>query len=103
MNQTEAFELTQKLMLGLQYARSVSKEELTKFVVNKELNEDLIDSVLEDLTPWLHGRKGNAFLSAVERVVESGKVNGMDFYNFMTIIHTLEPTIGAMVSILSGV
>jgi len=100
MNQKQAMDYVNKLLFGLQRARSASRESLES-MGGRQLSDEIINNVLEDLTPWLHGPKGNGLLNALSQVCDRGRVSGMEFYNFMTIIHHLDPTVGAMAGALS--
>jgi hypothetical protein len=99
MNQKEAMEYMNKLFLGLQRARSVTHENMD--IMGGDISQELTERVLEDLTPWLHGEKGQALLNGVEKVCDRGSVTGGEFYNFMYIIYRLDPTIQAMAGTLS--
>ena len=102
MKQAEAMKLVNTLIIGLQRARSVSKESLEDLVIDgKVISKQVVINVLEGLTPWLHGPKGDGFLCALMVVSNRGTVTGMDMYNFMTIIHLLNPTVAAMAGILT--
>lgn len=102
MNQTQAMEYINKLVIGFQRARSVSRENLTKgATLSEKISDRLVESILEDLNPWLFGAKGEAFFKALLKTQEQGKVNGIDFFNFMTIIHRLDPTLQTLIGILT--
>ena len=97
IGQQEAMELVRKLLFGLQRARSASKEALQGY----ESDDKIVSSVLETIDPWLYGKNGEALLKAVSMVIDRGSITGMEFYNFMTIIHRLDSTIGMCVGILT--
>ena len=60
MKQAEAMKLVNTLIIGLQRARSVSKESLEDLVIDgKVISKQVVINVLEGLTPWLHGPKGD--------------------------------------------
>jgi len=100
MNQEKAIEIVNKLLLGLQRARSTSREG-TEALARSGTRPEIIDGVLEDLTPWLHGPKAEALLNSLAQVYDRDRVTGGELYNFMTIIHVLNPTIAAMAGILT--
>lgn len=100
MNQEKALEIVNKLLFGIQRARTASCEG-TENLAPEGTRPEVIDGVLEDLTPWLHGPKAEALLTALVRVSDRGHVTGGELFNFMTIIHVLNPTIAAMAGILS--
>jgi hypothetical protein len=99
MKQQEANKLMSTLLIGLQRARSVDMENLS-YNDGRKVSDELTEAIAADLTPWLHGTKGNAFLSGVIKV-QDRNVTGMEFYNFMYIIHRLEPTMQAMIGALT--
>jgi|WetSurMetagenome_2_1015567.scaffolds.fasta_scaffold687139_1 hypothetical protein len=99
MKHSKAMEYVNKLIFGLQRARTASRESLENMGEPK-LSQDIIDGVLEDLTPWLHGEKGDALLNGLIKVSDRGRVTGMEFFNFMYIIHHLDPTLQAMAGTL---
>ena len=106
MKQTQAMDYVRKLLTGVQRARSVSTEGIENIVLGMggELSEEqqgVITDLLEDLTPWLYGAKGNALLNGLALVDNRGSVTGMEFFNFMTIIHRIEPFIAATAGILT--
>ena len=97
MKQSEAMEFVRKLLFGVQRSRSAARESLS----GSDVSDKLIENVLVDLNPWLYGPKGEGFIKALAQVDARGSVTGMEFYNFMTIIHRLDPTIAATAGILS--
>lgn len=99
MKQSEAMDYVRKLIFGLQRARSVEREALGE---SGEFSAEVVERVLADLTPWMNGEKGKSFLEILVKVEERGTVAGMDLYNFMTVIHLLEPTASAVAGMLSG-
>ena len=106
MNNAEAIEILRKVMNGIQHARSVGRESMGKnpaTISGKAISPEIVDAALEDITPWLYGEKGDAFLKGVIDVVERKKVTGMEFYNFMYVLQHLEPTMGQMVSALADI
>lgn len=103
MNQNEAMKLVKHLIIGLQRARSVNKEQLENMEdeMGNKFPSNITEVVLEDLTPWLHGPKADRLILSLQQIQERGKITGMELYNFMVIIHLLNPTIGAMVGTLT--
>jgi hypothetical protein len=97
MNQEQAMELVNNLLFALQKMRSITIEELT----NYGFEEKTVKSVVSDLVPWMHGEKGDAFLSGLALVQDRGSITGMELYNFMTILHLLDRNLLMMVSALS--
>ena len=106
MKQAQAMDYVRKLLTGVQRARSVSTEGIENIVLGmggelSETQQRVIIDLLEDLTPWLYGAKGNALLNGLALVEGRGSVTGMEFYNFMTIIHHIEPFIATTAGILT--
>ncbi len=102
MNEKYAMEIVNNLLIGLQRARSVTRENQEIEDVNGDkLSPEMVNWVLEDLLPWMHGEKGEALLNAVVKVSERGSVTGGELYNFMTIIHLLSPAVNACVGALT--
>lgn len=95
MNQKAAMDIVNKLLFGIQRARTASLEG-TEAVARPGTSPEIINDVLEDLTPWLHGPKAEALIKALTIVSDRGSVTGGELYNFMTIIHVLNPVIAAM-------
>lgn len=77
------------MLFALQRARSITKEEL----VNAGWPEKTVQSVLENLMPWIHGNKCPvpALVSMLDRVDDGGRIDGMDFYNLVTVATLLQP------------
>ena len=97
MNQEKAMEIVNKLIFGLQRARTASREGVENVASAKGINNpEIVNGVLEDSNPWLHGPKAEALLQGLVMVSERGRVTGMELYNFMTIIHRLDPVAAAM-------
>ena len=101
MNQEKAIEIVNKLIFGIQRARTASREGV-ETMAKEKTKPELIDGVLEDLMPWLYGPKAEAFLSGLVKVSDRGTVTGQELYNFMTVIHVLNPVIAAMAEILAN-
>ena len=100
MNQTQALEIVNKLIFGIQRARTASREETE--AIAPDIRPEIIDGVLEDLTPWLHGPKAEALLNGLVKVSDRGTVTGQELYNFMTVIHILNPVIAMMAGTLAN-
>jgi len=101
MNQEKGMEIVNKLIEGLQHARSISREGVESIANEKSIEPEIVDGVLEDLTPWLHGPKAEALLSRLIKVSERGSVTGMELFNFMTVIHVPSPVVAAMAGALT--
>lgn len=97
MNQTEAMDIVNKSLYGLQRVRSMSIEELTRM----GWEEKTVKAVIADLVPWMQGEKGDAFLKALALVSSRGSVTGQELYNFMIILHMLDRPLLMMVSAAS--
>ena len=98
MKQTEAMKYVRSLLFGMQRSRSALRETLSGM---GDYPDSLVESTLEDLNPWLYGKRGEGLLKALVQVDERGSVTGMEFYNFMTIIHLLDPLSAASAGILT--
>lgn len=97
MNQTEALEIVDKLVFGLQRVRSMTIEELTRL----GFKENVVKAVIEDLMPFTQGSKSDALLNALTMVQNRKSITGQEFYNFMTILHTLDRALLVMVAIIT--
>lgn len=97
MNQEKALDLVNKLLFGLQRARSASVEELTRL----GYEEKTVKAVIGNCMPWLEGEKGEAFLKSLAFVSDRSNVTGMELYNFMTVIHRLDRNLLMIVSGMS--
>jgi hypothetical protein len=101
MDQEKGMEIVNRLIVGLQRARSASREGVDAIAKGKSIGPEIVDGVLEDLTPWLHGSKAESLLNGLMKVQERGSVSGMELFNFMTIIHVIDPKIASMAGILA--
>jgi len=99
MNQTEAMKMVRLLLLGMQRARSTSSEWMERNF--PDVSPEMIQAVKGDLLPWLEDENGKALVEALAKVDARGSVTGMEFYNFMVVIHILNPAVAAMAGILS--
>jgi hypothetical protein len=99
MTQEQAMEIVNRLIFGLQRARTASREG-TEALAGK-VRPKIVDGVLEDLIPWLHGQKAEALLNGLTKVSDRGSITGQELYNFMYIIHNLNPIIAAMAGTLA--
>ena len=103
MKQEEALKLCNALLTGLQRARSIVEENASRelSINGNPIDPKVMDSALEDITPWLFGEKGNALVRGLGIVSDRDSVKGMEFFNFMYIIHVLEPTLNMMAGALT--
>lgn len=96
MKHSEALRLTNLLLISLIKARSITAETVEK------INGCTSTEILYTLTPWLYGDQGMALIKSLSNCVDREKVTGMEFYNFMTIIHVLDETVGVMASVIAN-
>jgi hypothetical protein len=91
MKHSDAVRHLRAMLFTLQRARSITKEEL----VNAGWPEKTVQSVLETLLPWIHGDKCPvpALVKILDRVENGDRIDGMDFYNLVTIATLLQPSL----------
>lgn len=85
MTNEERLEVLENLRHALQRFRSMAIEE-TDFI-----DDDNRDMALVDLFPWVFGPR--CILPAVQMCLDRGAVTGMEFYNFMYILHEFSPAV----------
>ena len=98
MKQADAMKYARNLLFGMQRSRSALRETLTN---TGDFTKETIESVLEDLNPWLYGVKGEGLLKGLALVDARGSITGQEFFNFMVIINRLDPLIAITAGILS--